>query len=192
LLEEECGWRVIVVTSTPEARSSLRQSTFDALLFELDFPGMNGIELARWVVAQKMELPMLVYTGQEILPYFDVLVEARVSGFLHKNDPDEQMIAAIRYALNGKAVLSADLLWELRRKVADQKDSSFNVQERQILEALAQGKSNEESARFLLMSQRTLERHLTCLYRKLEIKSRGTAVREARRRGIIVDECGQP
>ncbi|HVJ50661.1 response regulator transcription factor, partial [Desulfitobacterium sp.] len=128
---------------------------------------------------------------------FNILIEARVSGFISKTASREQLVTAIRCALRGEAVIPVSFLQQLRRNEAritvsmnesSLENISINEKEQAILQEVARGKSNREVADILLMSQRAVEYNLTRIFGKLNVPSRAEAIIEAKRLGLIPNE----
>ena len=197
MIEQEDDIKVTVVTSSMEALEVLKSQTFDVLMFDLNMPVINGLELTRRVIATDSDTPIIIYTGYDISSHFNILVEASVSGFISKTASQEQLITAIRCALRGEAVIPVSLLHQLRRHDArvdasgneeSSKVISIDEKERAILQEVARGKGNREIADILLMSQRTVEYNLTRIFGKLNVHSRSEAIFEAKRLGLIPNE----
>lgn len=197
MIEKEDEMKVTVVTSSMEALELLKSQTFDVLMFDLNMPVINGLELTRRVIAIDSDTPIIIYTGYDITSHFNILVEARVSGFICKTASREQLITAIRCALRGEAVIPVSLLHQLRRNDArvgasgneeSLKGISIDEKEQAILQEIARGKANREIADILLMSQRSVEYNLTRIFGKLNVRSRSEAIFEAKRLGLIPNE----
>lgn len=197
MIEQDVEMEVTVVTSSVEALELLKNQTFDVLMFDLNMPVINGLELTRRVFAANLDMPILIYTGYDIASHFNVLVESRVAGFVSKTAAREQLITAIRCALRGEAVIPITLLHQLRRNEArvsalgDEEgleSISINEREQAILNEVSKGKSNREIADILLLSQRAVEYNLTGIFGKLNVRSRAEAIAEAKRLGLIPNE----
>jgi len=197
MIEQKSDMKVTVVTSSTDALEVLKSRTFDVLMFDLNMPVINGLELTRRVVAINSDIPILIYTGYDISSYFNILIEARVSGFISKTASREQLVTAIRCALRGEAVIPVSFLQQLRRNEArinvsmnesSLENISINEKEQAILQEVARGKSNREVADILLMSQRAVEYNLTRIFGKLNVRSRAEAIIEAKRLGLIPNE----
>ncbi len=194
MIEQEDDMKVTVITSSIEALEALKSQTFDVLMFDLNMPVINGLELTRRVFTIDSDTPIIIYTGYDITAHFNILVEVCVSGFISKTASREQLITAIRCALKGEAVIPVSLLHQLRRidarvDASENEESikgiSINEKEQAILQEVARGKGNREIADIILMSQRTVEYNLTRIFGKLNVRSRAEAIFEARRLGLI-------
>ncbi|AFQ43968.1 response regulator transcription factor [Desulfosporosinus meridiei] len=196
MIEQDVEMQVTVVTSSMEALELINNQTFDVLMFDLNMPVINGLELTRRVITTNSDTPIIIYSGYDIAPHFNVLVESRVAGFVSKTASREQLITAIRCALHGEAVIPVSLLHQLRRNDArvaasvneEIKGISIDEREQAILREVSKGKGNREIADILLISQRTVEYNLTRIFGKLNVRSRAEAIVEAKRLGLIPSE----
>lgn len=197
MIEQEEDMKMTVLSSSVEALELLQTRSFDVMLFDLNMPVINGLELTRRVKGIHSDTAILIYTGYDIYSHFNLLVEAGASGFVSKTASREQLVSAIRCALRGEAIIPIDLLRQLRRNDAKPVSNtdeillehvSVNKKEQAILEEVAKGKNNREIADTFSMSQRTVEYHLTRLFGKLNVRSRAEAVMEAKRLGLIPSE----
>lgn len=197
MIEKEIDMKVKVITSSLEALEVLKNQTFDVLMFDLNMPVINGLELTRRVIAINSDTPIIIYTGYDISSHFNILVEASVSGFISKTASREQLITTIRCALRGETVIPVSLFHQLRRNdaraaasVNEEKLEGVSIDEKEqaILREVARGKGNRDIADVLLMSQRTVEYNLTRIFGKLNVHSRAEALIEAKRLGLIPHE----
>lgn len=192
MLEQEGDMYVTIASSGDQALEQLKLRSFDALLVDLNMSGINGIELVKAVLRLDPDAIILIYTGYDFEPHFNHLIEAGISGFVHKTAPKGTLVTAIRCALNGETVIPTSLFRVLRREgglggtsVRGSIPALINNKELTILKNLALGKSNKEIANILFISQRTLEYALTQVFQKLNVKSRKEAVAKSRQIGLI-------
>ncbi|CAH1220532.1 Transcriptional regulatory protein ComA [Paenibacillus auburnensis] len=194
MIEQDPDMQVTVLISAMEALELIEQEEFDVLLFDLNMPVINGIELTKRIMRTRPDSRILIYTGYEISPNFNVLVEAGVSGVVSKTSTREQLLNALRCALRDEAVIPVSLLRQLRRRDIRlnqgreerlMEEVSINEREQEILQEVSSGSSNRDIATKLLMSQRTVEYNLTRIFEKLNVRSRSEAIAEARRLGLI-------
>ncbi|AWB43542.1 DNA-binding response regulator [Paenibacillus sp. CAA11] len=189
LIEQEADMKVSFVQTAAEALDLQQKQEFDLYLYDLNLPDMEGLELVR---RTQTDAPILIYSGFDMAPQFNLLLRAGAVGFISKASSPSQFIRSIRSALEGTATLPIELLRELRRREEGRPLMSDTPQEilltekdRCLLVGIAEGKSNKELAEQFYMSQRTVEYHLTSLFNKFEVHSRSEAVLAARRRGLI-------
>lgn len=194
MIEQDPQMQVTVILSPMEALELAQQEPFDVMLFDLNMPGINGLELTKRMMSVNPDSRVLIYTGYEISPHFNLLVESGVSGFVSKTVTREQLLNAIRCVLRGESVIPTSLLRQLRRneiRVSANKadkvlgEVSINEREQEILQEVASGSSNKDIAAKLHMSQRTVEYNLTRIFEKLSVRSRSEAIVESRRLGLI-------
>lgn len=194
MIEQEENMLVTVAYSGMDALDLLKTEQFDVMLFDLNMPGIGGLELSKRISAMNSDARILIYSGYDISPHFNLLMESGVTGFISKTASREQLINAIRCSLIGDAVIPVALLKQLRRievrVMASRSDKtlqevSINEKEQEILQEVANGYSNKEIAANLLMSQRTVEYNLTRIFEKLNVRSRSEAIVEAKRLGLI-------
>ncbi|MCQ4087439.1 response regulator transcription factor [Saccharibacillus sp. JS10] len=193
LLEQDPDMRVTSLSLPIEALEKVQNEEFDILLFDLNMPGISGLELTKRVMGVRPDSRVLIYTGYDISPHFNVLIDSGVSGFVSKTASREQLLTAIRCAMRDEAIVPVHLLRQLRRsdiRVTPREDKtmetvSINEREQEILQEVAGGSSNKDIAAKLLMSQRTVEYSLTRVFEKLGVRSRSEAIAEARRIGLL-------
>ncbi len=190
LLEQEEDFSVTVINSGEEALTSMLKQTFDIYLFDLKMPGISGEKLAKKALEIDSEAKVIIYTGIDIEPYMNILIESGVSSFVSKTASTEQLITTIRSVLYGNSVIPIEIFQQLRR--GDGSLCSYplgkykiNKKEKQILEQVSLGKTNKEIAEIIYLSTRTVEYHLTNIFKKLEVESRTAAVEKAKRIGLI-------
>ncbi len=191
LIDEEPDMQAVFAVSAEAALDIMRGERFDLCLYDMNLPGMNGLELARLTPSG---LPILIYSGFDVSADFEALVRAGVIGIVEKTAPPRQLIRSLRSALDGFAVLPASLLPRLSLRGAEPVPEtealasvSLTDKERLILEGVQAGRSNKELAESLFISQRTVEYNLTGIFAKLNVHSRAEAVLAARKLGAIGD-----
>lgn len=190
LLQQEEDFKVDFADSRLEAISSIDFTKYQVFILDLYMPDINGLSLAKKIMASHPEAIILIYTGFEISAHFNLLVEAGVHGFISKTASKEQLITSIRCALRDEAVIPLQLLRQLKKVEAkpvgnELTDISLNNREQLILIEVAKGCTNREIAQNLIFSQRTVEYCLTGIFSKLGVKSRTEALNKAVKYGLI-------
>ena len=191
LIESEPGMNVTIETDVFLVPDLVRLKKFDVMLFDLYMPKMNGADLTRKILEYVPDAVILIYSGFEIAPHFNLLMESGVSGFIAKTSTREQLIQALRCAARKEAIVPMQLLKQLRRQEIVVKgelageETTITVEEDKLLRELAKGKSNREIAAALMISQRSLEYNLTELFQKLHVSSRVELIRKAKSLGIL-------
>lgn len=194
LIESEPDMSVTVETDVFVVTDLIRLKQFDVILFDLYMPNINGADLAHKVLEVVPDAIILIYSGFDIAPHFNLLMESGVSGFISKTSAREQLIQAIRCAARKEAIVPMQLLKQLRRQEIvvqgdkENEKTTFGKKEEKLLRELAKGHSNKEISKTLLISQRSLEYSLTELFQKLNVNSRVEAIKKAKHLGILPTE----
>lgn len=191
LIESESDMNVTIETDVYCVSDLVRLHHFDVILFDLYMPNINGADLAKQVLGLVPDAIILIYSGFDIAPHFNLLMESGVSGFISKTSTRDQLIQAIRSAARKEAIIPMQLLKQLRRQeivVQSEKGNESAIisnKEENLLRELAKGHSNKEISKTLLISQRSLEYSLTELFQKLGVNSRVEAIKKAKSLGIL-------
>jgi two-component system competent response regulator ComA len=191
LLEQEGDMKVFFAQTPKTALELTVKQHLDVVLIDLHMPEMNGIDLAKKVLAKTPNVTILIYTGFDFNNHFNLMIEAGISGFLLKTANKEQLVTAIRCALRGEAILPVTLMKQLRRVHSPMQNEiemlAITDKEHHILKLIAIGKSNKEIAETLITSQRSMEYSLTTLFQKLNVKSRFEAAMKAKQMNLLSD-----
>lgn len=194
LIESEPDMSVTIETDVYYVSDLVRLKKFDVMLFDLYMPNINGADLTRKILEHVPDAVILIYSGFDIAPHFNLLMESGVSGFIAKTSTREQLIQAIRCAARKEAIIPMRLLRQLRRQEivvlgdTESDKTTITPEEEKLLRELAKGKSNKEISTTLMISQRSLEYSLTELFQKLHVSSRVEVIKKAKSLGILPTE----
>ena len=172
------------------AVSGARELRPDVVLMDIGMPGMNGITATRLVKKESPDTAVIMLTMLDQDAYVYEAVKAGATGYLLKNAGLEELVAAIREVHRGGATLhpgaQAKLLKEyvaLARR--DRETYGLSRREFEILQLLADGRSNREIASELFISAQTVKTHVAHIFEKLGVGDRTEAVAAALRRGLV-------
>ncbi|MFH8222883.1 response regulator [Streptomyces sp. NPDC018057] len=159
----------------------------DVVLMDLRMPGGPGVDAIRELTRRGARAKVLVLTTYDTDSDTLPAIEAGATGYLLKDAPRDDLLAAVRAAAEGRSVLSPAVASRLVSAVRAPAAGSepLSAREREVLVLVARGTSNREIARELFISEATVKTHLTHLYAKLGVKDRAAAVAVAYDRGIL-------
>ena len=162
------------------------------VLMDIRMPELDGLEATRRILAADDGARILMLTTFDHDDYIYEALRAGASGFVLKDDPPEQLIAAIRAVAAGDALLSPaitrrviDHFTRLQRAAPPRELDELTGREREVFRLIARGLSNGEIARELFISDTTVKTHVTRVLRKLNLRDRVQAVVLASRAGIF-------
>ena len=155
----------------------------DLLLMDIGLKDKNGLELTRLLGKQYPSLKILILSMYDNYEYVSESVRSGASGYVLKNAPSREIIAAIEAIISGGTFYSAEIA---QRLATDQNsDNELTPRESQVLYKMVQGLNNKEMARELDISVRTVETHRLSIRRKLNIDKPAALVKYAIDHGII-------
>jgi DNA-binding NarL/FixJ family response regulator len=179
---------IVAEASAPDEAVELAERLSpDVVLMDLQF-GSNetatGADATRRIRALDAAPYVLVLTNYDSDADILSAVEAGASGYLLKDAPPHELIAAVRAAAAGESALAPVITSRLLDRMRAPQ-ISLSSREIEVLELVAAGKSNTDVANELFISETTVKSHLAHIFSKLDVSSRTAAVSEARRRGIL-------
>jgi len=192
LLETEKGWQVCAEAANGrEAVEKTGELRPDVAVLDIGMPLLNGVEATRQIrkLSPKTEVLILTMHDSEVL--IQEVLEAGARGYILKDDADRNLIAAVDALRQHKPYLSSRVSDVFSKTVLSRGDESASglrrptPREREILQLLAEGKSNKEIAGFLGISVKTAETHRANIMLKLNFHSITELVRYAVRNKII-------
>lgn len=174
-----------------EAVSLARELRPDVVLMDVRMPRVDGIEATRQVTAAGEAPRVLVLTTFDLDEYVFAALRAGASGFLLKDAPEEQLLAAIRVVADGGSLFAPSVTRRLVERFADLGGpaappaslAALTARELEVLRLLARGRSNAEIAAELVLSEHTVKTHVARVLSKLDLRDRIQAV-------ILAYECG--
>jgi len=184
----EADFAVVAEASTPdEAVGAALRENPDVVLMDLQFGNQStstGADATRRIRALDAAPYVLVLTNYDSDADILGAVEAGASGYLLKDAPPHELIAAVRAAAAGESALAPVIATRLLDRMRAPQ-TSLSSREMQVLELVAAGRSNTEVAAELFVSETTVKSHLAHIFTKLGVASRTAAVSAARRQGIL-------
>jgi len=169
-----------------QARQLLRQHRFDLLLTDIEMPGFSGLELAEMLQQEQHQKPerqrckLMILTTFSRAGYVRRALQAGVDGFLLKDSPATELLAAIEKVMAGGKVIAPELAM-----LALGQDNPLHDKERRALRLSSEGKSTSDIAALLFLAEGTVRNYLSDAINKLNAANRVDAARIARQRGWL-------
>lgn len=171
-----------------EAVELARQHHPDAAIIDIAMPLLNGIDAAREIRARCPRTRTILLTMHKETNYIIEAFRAGVKGYVLKTQAASDLVNAIRSTMNGDVYVSPGISDRLVDAALQNSSLGFDTltqRERQILQLIAEGKTNKEISRDLGMSVKTVESHRHNLMTKLSVHETAGLVRHAIRIGLI-------
>ena len=166
----------------------------NVILMDIAMPGTNGLEATRLIKARFPAIQVLVLTMHRSEEYFFEILKTGASGYILKAAETNDLITAIRAVFRGEVFLyptmAKQLLSEYLKRLGEGEKSdqpTLTPREKEVLRLLAEGYSNREIAKRLVVSLSTVHSHHTNIMRKLNLSSRHELVLYARQNGLVLD-----
>jgi DNA-binding NarL/FixJ family response regulator len=168
----------------------------EVVLMDIRMPVLNGVEATRRILEADESARVLILTTFDLDEYVYEALRAGASGFVLKDDPPEQLIAAVRTVAAGEALLSPTVtrrviaqFTRVHRQSPPKAVDSLTTREREVFRLIARGLSNAEIGQELFISDTTVKTHITRLLQKLDLRDRAQAIVLAYQTGLFdVDE----
>lgn len=178
-----------------EAVELARRLLPDVVLMDVRMPRLDGVAATRAIVQAKLPVRVLLLTTYDLDEYVVGALRAGASGFLAKDVPAAELVAAIRTVAAGEAVVAPRILQRLLDRFAallpDPQATpppalrGLTDREREVLVHIARGETNGEIARALSVSETTIKTHVGNLLTKLRLRDRVQAVVLAYESGLV-------
>ncbi len=180
-----------VVGEVANGREAVEQATAlqpDVVIMDVTMPELNGIEATRRITAALPRTRVLALSMHKDSVYVREILRAGACGYLLKDSGEGDLVSAVRAVARGEGYLSSGVsdavLTDYRKHVTDPIDL-LSSREREVLQMIAEGKTNKEIAVTLNLSVYTVEAHRGRIMEKLNLHSTGELVRFAVRNGLI-------
>ncbi len=157
----------------------------DIVLMDLRMAELDGAAATAQITKQHPKTAVLVLTTYESSADILRAIEAGATGYLLKDTPRDELIAAIRKVAQGTAVLAPSVATRLLQQSQRPAQETLSARELEVLSLVARGASNKEAARQLHISEATIKTHLIHIFGKLGVTDRTAAVTIALERGLL-------
>jgi two-component system response regulator NreC len=165
----------------------------DVVVMDVAMPHLNGVEAARQILSRNPDTAIVMLSMHSDESYVLRSLKAGARGYLLKDSAEADLIAAIQAIVEGRsffspgvrALLKEDYIYRLQKFGADDTYELLTAREREVLQLVAEGRSNKEVASLLGLSLYTVETHRTHILQKLNLHSVPELILYAVRKGII-------
>jgi len=169
------------------------------VLMDIRMPELDGLEATRRILAADDTARVLILTTFDLDEYIYEALRAGASGFVLKDDPPEQLLAAIRTIAGGEALLSPAVTKRVIKQFArtprptpPKALDQLTERELEVFRLIARGLSNAEIGRELHISDTTVKTHITHILQKLDLRDRVQAVVLAHETGLFDTDAAEP
>ncbi|MBI4265635.1 MAG: response regulator transcription factor [Acidobacteria bacterium] len=194
IIEERPEWQV--VAEVGEGREAVRQAEAlkpDVVILDIGMPLLNGLEATRQIVRRLPDVGVLILSMHSNEAYVTQALQAGALGYLLKDSAGVDLIDAVEAVSLGKAFFSPAvaklMLDDYVRRLADKgivdRFDSLSNREREVLQLVAEGRTNREIAELLSVSPTTVETHRSHILQKLDLHNTAELVLYAVRRGVV-------
>jgi DNA-binding NarL/FixJ family response regulator len=195
LLEQHDGWTVCGEAANGRMAVELAEKLKpDFAILDVSMPELNGLEATRQILKSQPRIKILIYTMHETEKIILEALESGARGLVLKSDAGETMASAVESVARGKRFFTSSVLDTVVEAYLSRHDAKRDTErptavltsrEKEVVQLLAEGKSNKQVAALLFITDRTVEGHRREIMRKLDLDSIADLVRYAVRNGII-------
>jgi DNA-binding NarL/FixJ family response regulator len=193
---------IVVVAEAKDGLEAVDEATRvrpTVVLMDIRMPRLDGLEATRRILAADDKARILILTTFDLDEYVYEALRAGASGFVLKDDPPEQLLAAIRTVAAGDALLSPAVtkrvikqFTRIPRPAPPKEFGELTGREQEILRLIANGLSNLEIGHQLYISETTVKTHVTHILQKLGLRDRVQAVVLAYQTGLFEQQSTPP
>ena len=195
LLETKPGWKIVSEESNGrDAVAKAVKLAPDIAILDISMPGLNGFDATTLILKARPDTRVLILTMHSAEELIKKTLAAGARGYVLKSDAERDLITAVESLLQGKtfftSVASEVILNKLRggnshTEAERTRGERLSPREREIVQLLAEGRSNKEVAGVLNISTRTVENHRAKVMEKLNLRSLSDLIRYAIRNKMV-------
>jgi len=172
ILNEISNVRVIGEASNgQEFLDLLEYEIPDLVLMDINMPVMNGVKAAKIALEKYPQLNILVLSMYGETEYYNTMIDIGVKGFILKDVDNKELEDSINKVISGGTYFSQELLLNLIKNKSFDENITLTKREKEVLELICKGYSNQQISDQLFISQRTVERHRSSLLLKTDSKN---------------------
>lgn len=189
LIDNQPDMAVVAQAGTGEETISLaKENQPDVVIMDIAMPRVDGVEATRRIKAECPDVKVVVLSAHQDVDHVLTLLEEGATSYLPKTVDLNELLGAIRKSNRGESVLPPSVASIVVRHLSgqlDKEEKPLTSREIEVLSLVAKGLTNKAIAKKLHLSPRTIETHLTHIYKKLDVESRTEAAMLAQKKGWI-------
>lgn len=194
LLDRVCDFTVVAESGDGrEAVDFADEHRPQVVVMDIAMPRLNGIDATQLITSKHPEIAVVILSMHSDEGYVLRSLKAGARGYLMKDSAEAELISAIRAVHEGKAffsptiskMLAEDYVRQVQQRGARDSFELLSLREREVLQLLAEGRSNKEVATLLSLSLYTIETHRANILQKLGLHSSAELILYAVRKGIV-------
>ncbi|WP_338754441.1 response regulator transcription factor [Bacillus sp. FJAT-52991] len=159
-----------------EAITLVQQLKPDVCIMDIEMPGKSGLEAAEEL--KGLGCKVIILTTFARTGYFQRALKAKVSGYLLKDSPSEELASSIRSIMAGSRIYAPELMDDFYSE-----ENPLTEREKDVLALVADGKSTKEIATDLHITTGTVRNYISTIFDKLEVKNRIEAISQSKKKG---------
>lgn len=180
LLKGEASVEIVGSATTANAALNfLKQQTPDVLLLDINLPDQSGLEVCKLIADKYITIRVIAISNHSLPSYVQKITEYGGSGYLLKNTTKQELLQAIEMVMLGKEYFSREILRSLREQKETNHAVAITRREKEILQLISDGKTNNEIAAQLFISSSTVDTHRKNLIEKLQVNNTAQLVKKA-------------
>ncbi|MFK2826765.1 response regulator transcription factor [Bacillus sp. B190/17] len=159
-----------------EAITLVQKMKPDICIMDIEMPGKSGLEAAEEL--KGLECKVIILTTFARTGYFQRALKAKVSGYLLKDSPSEELANSIRRIMAGQRIYAPELMDDFYSE-----ENPLTEREKEVLSLVADGKNTKEIADQLNIKNGTVRNYISTIFDKLEVKNRIEAISQSKEKG---------
>lgn len=179
LLMEDDVDEVLQAGDGEEAIEQIKNESIDVAILDVEMPKKSGLDVLEWIRENK-DLKVIIVTTFKRVGYFERAVKAGVDAYVLKDRSTSELMSTIHTVLAGKKEYSPELMESMISQ-----DNPLSPQEKRILQLISLGKSNQDIADTLYLSNGTVRNYTSSIFNKLSANNRVEAARIAKDKGWL-------
>ena len=179
LLMEDDIDEILQASDGEQAIGKLKMESPDVAILDVEMPKKSGLDVLEWIREHK-DLKVIIVTTFKRVGYFERAVKAGVDAYVLKDRSTSELMSTIHTVLAGKKEYSPELMESMISQ-----DNPLSPQEKRILQLISLGKSNQDIADTLYLSNGTVRNYISSIFNKLSANNRVEAARIAKNKGWL-------